>query len=134
MRASRLLVATLLIPITAFVAYTVALYTNFDDSYVDANGSALGAILAVAATFGISKVAADDRWTERAGTALALASAYFLLTWARFGEPALSPDSQPHIVWFAFCVVAFTPAVVLIPASKWAWATYRSRVPLRSSE
>lgn len=132
MRASRLLVAALLIPVAAILANTVALYANLDDSYIDSNGSALGVMLVIAATFGISKIADDDRWTDRAGTALALATAYFLLTWVRFGEPSLSVDSQPHIVWFGFCVVAFTPAVVIIPASKWAWATYRTRVPLAS--
>ncbi len=127
MRASRLIVAAMIIPVAAVFSYLVATYFNGDDSYIDSNGSAIGLILVVAAVFGVSRVAEDDRWTDRAGTALALAAAYFVLTWVRFGDPSLSVDSQPHIVWFGLCVVAFTPTVVLIPASKWAWTSYRSR-------
>jgi len=127
MRASRLIVATLIIPIAAIISYQIAIYLNGDASYIDSNGSAIGVMLLVAAVFGVSKVADDDRWTDRAGTSLALGSAYFALTWVRYGDPSVSIDSQPHMVWFGACVVAFTPAVVLIPASKWAWSSYRSR-------
>ncbi len=115
------------IPIAAVFSYYMALNLNLDASYIDTNGSAVGVILVVASVFGISRIADDERWTDRAGTALALAAAYFALTWVRYGDPTLSADAQPHIVWFGFCVVAFTPAVVLIPASKWAWSVYRSR-------
>jgi len=130
MRASRLIVATLLIPVAALLSYFVALNFNFDSSHIDSNGSGVGLIVIIAATFGVSKIADDDRWTDRSGVALALASAYFLLTWVRYGDPALSPDSQPHIVWFGLCVAAFMPTVIIIPASKWAWSAYRTRVPL----
>ncbi|MGI9609175.1 MAG: hypothetical protein ACR2NL_02670, partial [Acidimicrobiia bacterium] len=74
--------------------------------------------------------AADEQWSERAGTALALASAYFLLTWVGYGDPSSSADEQPHLIWFGLCVAAFTPTVVIVPASKWAWDSYRRRVPL----
>lgn len=131
MRASRLIVAALLIPVAAVFSYLVALNLNADASYIDANGSAIGLMLVVGATFGVARLADDDRWTDRAGTSLALAAAYFALTWVRYGEPSLSVDSQPHIVWFGLCVVAFTPTVVLIPASKWAWSEYRNRVVSR---
>lgn len=134
MRASRLIVAAMIIPVAAVFSYLVATFLNGDDSYIDSNGSAVGLILVVAAVFGVSRIAEDDRWTDRAGTALALAAAYFALTWVRYGDPSLSVDSQPHIVWFGLCVVAFTPAVVLIPASKWAWSTYRSRVASPASD
>lgn len=134
MRASRLIVAAMIIPVAAVFSYLVATYLNGDDSYIDSNGSAMGLILVVAAVFGVSRIAEDDRWTDRAGTALAMAAAYFALTWVRYGDPSLSVDSQPHIVWFGLCVVAFTPAVVLIPASKWAWSTYRSRAASPASD
>lgn len=124
----------MIIPVAAVFSYLVATYLNGDDSYIDSNGSAMGLILVVAAVFGVSRIAEDDRWTDRAGTALAMAAAYFALTWVRYGDPSLSVDSQPHIVWFGLCVVAFTPAVVLIPASKWAWSTYRSRAASPASD
>lgn len=127
MRASRLIVASLLIPVAAVFSYLVAINLNGDSSFIDSNGSAVGVLLVVLSVFGISRVADDDRWTDRAGTSLALAAAYFALTWVRYGDPSLSIDSQPHIVWFGLCVAAFTPAVVLIPASKWAWSVYRRR-------
>lgn len=127
MRASRLLVAAFLIPVSSLFAYVMALQWNMDGSSIDANGSAIGLILLVGSVFGVSKVADDDKTTERAGTSLALASAYFLLTWVRFGDSATSMDSQPHLVWFGLCIAAFMPAVVLIPLSKWAWASYRER-------
>jgi len=134
MRASRLIVAALLIPVAALLAYFVALHFNFDDSYIDSNGSAIGVLLVVASTFGVAKVADDDRWSDRSGVALALGASYFLLTWVRYGDPSLSADSQPHMVWFGLCIAAFMPAVVIIPASKWAWSTYRARVPLSQTD
>ncbi len=127
---TRLIVAALAIPVAGVVAYYIALYFNGDATTISSNGSAIGAILVVAATFGVSRLAHDVDWSTRAGTAIALATAYFLLTWVRFGDPELSPDAQPHIVWFGLCVVAFMPTVVIIPASKWAWSAYRARLRL----
>lgn len=127
MRASRLIVATLLLPVAALLAYFVALLWNGDHTTIDSNGSALGLVAIVAGVFVISKIAQDERWSERAGTAIALSCAYFMLTWTVYGDSSLSPDSSPHLVWFGLCVVAFSPTVVIIPASKWAWTSYRSR-------
>lgn len=127
MRASRLFVATFLIPVSALFAYVMALGWNQDGSFIDANGAAIGLLLIVGSVFGVSKVAADEQWSERAGTSLALATAYFALTWVRYGDPSSSVDSQPHIVWFGLCIAAFMPAVVIIPASKWAWSWARDR-------
>ena len=128
MRASRLIVAAFLIPVAGVFSYTLAAAWNGDESMIDSNGSAIGLLVLVASIFGIARIASDSKISERAGTALALASAYFLLTWVRYGDPSLSADDQPHLVWFGLSVVAFMPSVVLIPASKWAWSVYRSRV------
>jgi hypothetical protein len=130
MRASRLIVASFLIPVASFLSYTLAVRWNGDKTVIDVTGSILGALLIVAAVFGVSRVADDEKWSERAGTSLALASAYFALTWVAYGDPALSSDDAPHVVWFALCVAAFSPAVVIIPASKLAWSTYRKRIGL----
>jgi hypothetical protein len=127
MRASRLIVATLLLPVAALLAYCVALVWNGDRTAIDSNGSALGLAAIVAGVFIISKIAQEERWPERAGTAIALSCAYFMLTWTVYGDSSLSPDSSPHLVWFGLCVAAFSPTVVIIPASKWAWTWHRSR-------
>ena len=127
MRASRLLLAALLIPASAIFAYATAKGWNQDTSHIDANGGAIGLLVIVGSVFAVSKVASDEKWSERAGTSLALATAYFALTWVRYGDPDLSADAQPHIVWFGLCVAAFMPAVVIIPASKWAWSWARGR-------
>ena len=127
MRASRLLVATFLIPVFALFAYWMALGWNRDSSVIDANGGAIGLILIIGSVFAVSKIADDDKSTERAGTALALATAYFALTWVRYGDSSASLDPQPHIVWFGLCIAAFMPAVVIIPTSKWVWSWMRSR-------
>jgi len=128
MRASRLIVATLLLPVAALLAYYVALQWNGDLTAIDSNGSALGLVAIVAGVFAVSKIAQDEQWPERAGMAIALSCAYFMLTWSVYGDTALSPDSSPHLVWFGLCVAAFSPTVVIIPASKWVWTSYRSRV------
>lgn len=128
MRASRLIVATLLVPVAALFSYYVALLWNGDHTAIDSNGSALGIVAVVAGVFAISKTAQDEQWSERAGTAIALSCAYFMLTWSVYGDSVPSPDSSPHLVWFGLCVAAFSPTVVIIPASKWAWTSYRSRV------
>lgn len=127
MRASRLIVASVLLAPAALFAYYLALLWNGDSSRIDANGSALGVVIMLAAVLGVSRVAANDGWSERAGTAIALACAYFMLTWSVYGDAVLSPDDSPHLVWFGLCVAAFSPTVVIIPASKWAWSAYRAR-------
>lgn len=132
MRVSRLIVAGFLIPIAAILAFTIGLEWDGDGSIIDSNGSAIGVVLVVAAVFGISRIAADEQWSERAGTALVLGSAYFLLTWVGYGDPSSSADDSPHLIWYGVCVAAFMPTVVIVPASKWAWASYRRRVPLNS--
>jgi hypothetical protein len=128
MRASRLIVASFLIPVASYLSYTLAVWWNGDKALIDVTGSILGVLLIIAAVFGVSRVADDEKWSERAGTSLALASSYFALTWVAYGDPALSSDDAPHVVWFGLCVAAFAPAVVVIPASKWAWSTYRERI------
>lgn len=126
MRATRLIVATLLIPVAALFSYYVALLWNGDDSSIDNNGSALGVILILGSVIGISRIAQDAGWSYRAFTALGLACAYFVLTWSVYGNAVMSPDASPHMVWFGLSVVAFSPTVVIMPASSWAWHAYRN--------
>ena len=127
MRASRLLVAAFLVPVSSLFAYVVAVGWNHDTSIIDSNGAAIGLLVTIGAVFGVSRVAEDDNWSERAGTALGLATAYFLLTWLRYGDATLSVDEQPQTVWYGMCIAAFMPTVVIIPASKWAWAWLRGQ-------
>jgi hypothetical protein len=127
MRVSRLIVAAILVPIATLFAYSVALRWNGETSVIDSNGSAIGVLVIIGSVLGISRVASDNGWSERAGMAIALACAYFMLTWSVYGELAVSPDDAPHLVWFGMCVAAFAPAVVIVPASKMAWRAYRTR-------
>lgn len=133
MRATRLIVATLLIPVAALFSYYVALLWNGDDASIDNNGSALGVLLVLGSALAIARVAQDDGWSHRAFTALGLACAYFVLTWSVYGNAVMSPDASPHMVWFGLSVVAFTPAVVIMPASSWAWQTYRDFFPVSAT-
>jgi hypothetical protein len=127
MRVSRLIVAAILMPIASLCAYFIALHWNGDRGVIDSNGSAIGVLVILGSVLGISRVASDQGWNERAGIAITLACAYFMLTWSVFADLAVSPDDSPHLVWFGLCVAAFTPTVVIIPASKMAWHAYRSR-------
>ena len=127
MRATRLIVATLLIPVAALFAYYLALLWDGDRTTIDANGAALGVIAILSSVLGISRVAQDELWEQRAATSIALAAAYFMLTWSMYGETVMSPDASPHLVWFGLCVAAFTPVVTLLPASRWAWQHIGSR-------
>ena len=126
-RLARLIVAASLIPVAAWTAYFVARYVDGNPDIIDSNGSSLGLFVVVGSLFLISKLATSDGWSERAGISLGLSTAYFLLSWVLFGDPDSSADAAPHVVWFAACVVAFTPAVILMPASQWAWSRLRVR-------
>ncbi|MDW3178012.1 MAG: hypothetical protein R8J94_11535 [Acidimicrobiia bacterium] len=127
MRASRLIVATFLIPVAALFAYYVALLWDRDSGVIDSNGSAMGVLVILGSVLGVSRVAQDESWAGRAAMSIALACAYFMLTWSVYGDSVMSPDASPHLVWFGLCVAAFMPAVVIVPASSWAWESYRRR-------
>ncbi len=127
MRASRLIVATFLIPIAALFAYYVALLWDRDSGVIDSNGSAMGVLVILGSVLGVSRVAQDESWAGRAAMSIALACAYFMLTWSVYGDSVMSPDASPHLVWFGLCVAAFMPAVVIVAASSWAWESYRRR-------
>ncbi len=128
MRASRLIVATFLIPIAALFAYYLALLWDGQSTAIDSNGSALGVLVILASAFGVSRIAQDEGWAPRAAMSVALASAYFMLTWSVYGDSVISPDASPHLVWFGLCVAAFMPTAVILPASAWAWDAYRRRL------
>lgn len=126
-RIARLVVAAGLIPALAWVAYTAARAVDGDPTKIDQNGSALGVTIMMASVFAISRVASPERWTDRAGVSLGLSATYFFITWQLFGDPSAGVDDAPHLVWFGACVAAFSPAVVLIVASKWVWESIRER-------
>ncbi len=126
-RLARILLSGSLIPLAALSAYNMSRYVDGAPATISQNGSALGVIAIIASVFVISRVASPYRWSERAGLSLALSAAYFLLTWVKFGDPANSVDAAPHLVWYGTCVAVFTPAVVLIVASEWAWDSFRAR-------
>lgn len=117
----RLFAAAAIIPATAGSAYFLALNLDGTSTTIGANGSAFGVVLVVAMVFVSSFVAKRDGWSERAAVSLVLSAAYFLLTWVEFGDASSSADAAPHLVWYAACVVAFAPAVVLMVASERAW-------------
>lgn len=124
-RILRLIAASIFIPAAAWVAYFVARYIDGNPETIDNNGSGVGLILIIAAVFAASRLADDHEWSDRAAISLGLSAAFFLLSWVRFGDPSQSADAAPHVVWYSVCVVAFTPAVVIISASKWAWSSLR---------
>lgn len=136
---ARLVLAAVLIPALAWVSYFAARYVNGDPAVIDGNGSGIGVLLIMGSVFLISRVAAQENWTERAGISLGLSAVYFFVTWLVFGNPNASVDDAPHLIWYGACVAAFSPAVVLIPASKWAWESFRERradfyVPEKTAE
>lgn len=110
-----------------WLVYLAARYANGDPGYIDGNGSGIGVILMMASVFLVSRVASPEGWTDRAGVSLALSAAYFFVTWVLFGDTRSSIDDAPHLVWYGACVAAFSPAVVLTVASKWAWESFRER-------
>ena len=123
----RLVLASALIPLLAWVVYTIARYTDGNPEIIDQNGSALGVLLIIASVFGVARIASEDGWSERAGVSLALSAAYFLLTWVRYGDPTVSVDDAPHLVWYGACVAGFTPSVVVTVVLDWAWSSLRAR-------
>lgn len=127
MRAIRLLGAGLLVPAVAIAGYNVALQWDGDRTVIDANGAAVGVMFMLLAVFGVARVADDDGWEQRAVTAIALACGYFMLSWSMFGDSSSSPDASPHLVWFGLCVAAFMPVVAIVPATRWAWSSYRQQ-------
>ena len=127
LRILRLLVATGLIPLTAWLAYLVARYVDGQPEIIDNNGSGLGVLIVVASVFLTSWVASEEEWSERAAISLGLSAAFFLLSWVQFGDPSESQDASPHIVWYATCVAVFTPVVVVIAAAQLGWTALKVR-------
>lgn len=132
-RLLRLTSACACIPVFGWVGYFVARTVDGNPEMIDNNGGGLGALIIVAGVFAVSRLASSDAWTERAGVSLGLSAAFFLLTWVQYGDPSASVDASPHVVWYAVCVLIFTPAVVLISASRWAWdlLSMRRGIPRR---
>lgn len=125
MRGIRLAVATALLPIVAVAAYQLALRFNGDIAAIDLTGNIIALVVLLVLLLGVSRLASDVDWLERVGTVLALGVAYFSLTWLIYGDPSRSVDDAPALVWLGTSIVAFSPALVIIPASKWAWAALR---------
>jgi len=124
MRLTRLVIATGLLPVAALATYQIAIRFNGDTGVIDTVGNvvAIGALIVLLAV--ISRLAADADWIGRVGTCLGLGIAYFSLTWAIYGQPGQSVDDAPHLVWLATSIVAFSPAIVIMPATRWAWDVF----------
>ena len=125
MRLFRLATATLLLPAAAFAAFQVAIRFNGDTRIIDTTGNVVAIAVLVFLLLGVSRLAADGLWLDRVGTTLGLGTAYFALTWILYGDPGRSIDEAPQLVWFATSIVAFSPAIVVMPAVRWAWTTYQ---------
>lgn len=134
MRGLRLAVATALLPLAALGAYQLAIRFNGDTAVIDLAGNLLALAMLVLSLLGISRLASDVDWLERLGTALALGVAYFSLTWLIYGDPSRSIDDAPALVWLGTSIVAFSPAIVIIPASKWMWSTLRPAGELSTNQ
>lgn len=130
MRWIRLAVATALLPLAGFGVFQLAIRFDGNPRMVDAIGNTIAIAAFVVALAGISRLAADEQWWERFGTALAIGVTYFALTWLLYGDPGRSVDEAPHLIWLATSIVAFSPAVVIMPACKWGWANYTARKEL----
>ena len=127
MRWIRLMAAAALIPVAALGAFQLAIRFNGDPTVIDTVGNTFAIAVFVVALAGISRLAATEQWWERLGVAIALGVTYFTLTWVLYGDPGRSVDDAPHLVWLGTSIAAFSPAVVIMPASKWAWANYTAR-------
>ncbi len=124
MRLIRLAFATLLLPVAAVGAFQVAIHYDGDSSVIDTTGNVVAIVLFIVLLLGVSCLASEGPWIERAGTALGLAAAYFVLTWIIYGDPGRSIDEAPHLVWLGVSIVAFSPAVVIMPAVRWGWDSF----------
>ena len=126
-RLLRLIVAAALIPAGGLAAYGVASYLDGDSTRIDNNGSALGVLLIVASVFGVARVASPEKWSERSAVSLVLSASFFILTWVEYGDPYAGVDDSPHLIWYGVSVLVFTPAVVLMTASRWFWDSVQDR-------
>ena len=124
MRLLRLAIATALLPVAAFISLQVAIRFNGDSSIIDTTGNIVAIVVLITFLLAISCLAAEGPWVDRAGTALGLGLAYFTLTWVFYGDPGRSIDEAPHLVWLGTSIVAFSHAVVIMPAVRWAWNSY----------
>ncbi len=129
MRLFRLVIAAALLPAAALIAYQIAIRFNGNTSVIDTVGNVVAIVVLIALLAGVSRIAADRDWLERVGTAFGLGFAYFSLTWAIYGDPGRSVDEAPHLVWLGTSIVAFSPAIVIIPAAKWIWENVNSPEP-----
>lgn len=124
MRLIRLMVASLLLPAAAYVALQIAIHFDGDTSTIDTAGNLVGIAVLVASLLAISRFADDKEWIQRVGTVIGLGIAYFGLTWGIYGDPGRSIDEAPHLVWLGTSLVAFSPAIVIMPAVRWAWSEF----------
>ncbi len=123
----RLVLAALLIPLFSAFTYAIALGWNRDMTVIDNNGGGIGILLMITFVFVVARVADADDWVHRGFASVALAVAYFALTWRLRGGVVPSPDPQPHIVWFGLCLAAFSPVSVIMSASTQMWTYWRER-------
>lgn len=124
MRLIRLAVATALLPLAAFIALQVAIWFNGDARIIDTTGNVVAIALLIVLLLGVSRLAATGPWVERVGVTMGLGLAYFVLTWAIYGDPGRSVDEAPHLVWLGTSIVAFSPAIVIMPAVRWGWTKF----------
>lgn len=133
MRLFRLVVAVALLPVAAVIAYQIAIRFNGNTAVIDTVGNVVAIVALLAMLAGASRIAADLDWLERVGTNFGLGFAYFTLTWAIYGDPGRSVDEAPHLVWLGTSIVAFSPAIVIIPAAKWIWESAKPAEPMPSA-
>ncbi len=127
MRLMRLVLAALLIPLFSTFAYLIAVGWNLDTAVIDNNGGGVGILLMVIFVFVVARVADTEDWVHRGFASIALATAYFALTWRLRGGVVPSPDPQPYIVWLGLCLAAFSPVSIIMSASTQMWAYWRDR-------
>lgn len=124
MRSIRLIAATALLPAAAAVALQVAVRFNGDTRIIDTTGNVVAIGVLIALLAGISRLAHAPLWLDRVGVTLGLGLAYFTLTWVIYGDPGRSVDEAPHLVWLGTSIVAFSPAIVIMPAVRWGWTKF----------
>lgn len=126
MRLIRLVVAAGLLPVAAFTALQVAIRFNGEPAVIDTVGNVVGIAVLLLLFLVISRIADDGEYKERVGTTIGLGLAYFGLSWALYGDPTRSIDEAPHLVWLGTSLVAFSPAIVIMPAVRWVWTEWLS--------